>query len=65
MCLRVGVVNNLFVSLVHDFERTFAKIDVLPPSTGPTSSAVAGPPLLVVLFPPVVTIVSTSGIEKP
>jgi hypothetical protein len=39
-------------------KRTLAKSDVFPPSTGPTSRAVAGPPLLVVLLPPVVTDIS-------
>lgn len=42
----------------HSIERTLAKSDVLPPSTGPTSRTVAGPPLLVVLLPPVVTDIS-------
>ena len=39
-------------------KRTLAKRDVFPASTGPTSRAVAGPPLLVVLLPPVVTYIS-------
>jgi hypothetical protein len=38
---------------------TLANSEVLPPSTGPTSKAVAGPPRLVVLLAPVVTIIST------
>jgi len=48
--------NCQFSSMFH--EHTLAKSDVLPPSTGPTSNAVAGPPLLVVLLAPVVTDIS-------
>jgi len=58
MGLRVGVVDNLFVNSIHILQCTLAKSDVFPPSTGPTSRAVAGPPLLVVLLPPVVTDIS-------
>jgi hypothetical protein len=50
--------NLLSISFAQGVLLTLAKIDVLPPSTGPTRSTFAGPPRLVVLLEPEVTVIS-------